>query len=930
MNPRTLRVAGFYLVLCAALAAPAWAQTGAIEGVVRDVSGGVLPGVTTEVSSPALIERARVAVTDSSGNYQFLRLPAGSYTIKFSLTGFRTVERANITINAGFTATINAELPLSTVEESLVVTGESPLVDVRTTTTQLVVTDDVVNTIPSSRHIFDMQKFVIGASTSVPDVGGSSGFMSTTFRLHGSTEKNLYIDGVSTAGTGAGGGLISYASTGAHQELDYQTTALPAWYPFGGIAVGSVTKSGGNRLSGDFYAGTMMGQSANLDDNLRRRGVRATSGMRDVYDIDGGLGGPIKQDRAWFFVTNRTSMLDTYVGNSFEADNVTQATDWSWRGETFYKSTVRVGDSARLSVFNTTQYYDRAQRRDALFVTPEATYYDAHNHDNVFLTATLTGTRGTKWLYELQSNFTRRLVYNFANNLVQPGAVARFDIAQNLLYGAPSRTGHSTQNGRHVNGAVTRVGNWHGSHELKMGVQSYKGGEIRYVDKAHNALLDGDFFQVRFQNGVPNSVDLKNTPIVGADAHISHLGFYAQDGWRVNRLTVNGGLRFERFDSSIPPQTSPAGTWVGERRFEGFHVITFRNVMPRLGMAYDLTGDAKTVLKASYGGYVSAEGTGLPNSINPLRDDTNRCAWTDRNGDLYPQASELSSCQGFPGVRTRIDPDLRRGWSNEYSAGVQRQIAANWAGAVMYYRRENKNNRGTKNLAVPRESYIPVVITNPLDNQPLTIFNQNPATSGQQDNVLVADPLLNTTYNGVELTVQRRFSPDAYIQGGYHYGKDLGWIGGTSDLNDPNNEIFGIGAVGTDQPHQVKMSASWVLPWRIAVSTFFQAYSGIPKARTLNVGRALVPALTRATQTVRLERNDEARYESNKLIDLRIGRRFSSGSTWRYNYEIFVDIYNVTNANTVLQENTIIGTSLGNVSTTIPPRLFRIGGKVSF
>src|SRR6266545_2775392 len=139
MNPRTLRVAGFCLVLCAALAAPAWAQTGAIEGVVRDASGGVLPGVTTEVNSPALIERARVAVTDSSGNYQFLRLPAGSYTIKFSLTGFRTVERANITINAGFTATINAELPLSTVEESLVVTGESPLVDVRTTTTQLVV-----------------------------------------------------------------------------------------------------------------------------------------------------------------------------------------------------------------------------------------------------------------------------------------------------------------------------------------------------------------------------------------------------------------------------------------------------------------------------------------------------------------------------------------------------------------------------------------------------------------------------------------------------------------------------------------------------------------------------------------------------------------------------------------------------------------------
>jgi hypothetical protein len=218
------------------------------------------------------------------------------------------------------------------------------------------------------------------------------------------------------------------------------------------------------------------------------------------------------------------------------------------------------------------------------------------------------------------------------------------------------------------------------------------------------------------------------------------------------------------------------------------------------------------------------------------------------------------------------------------------------------------------------------VITNPLNNEPLTIYNQNPATTGGQNNVVTNAEKLETNYNGVEFTIQRRFTADAYVQGGYHYGKNLGRIA-AGELNDPNADIFADGAVGTDEPHQVKVAVVFLLPWKVSVSGFFQGYSGHPRVRTLQVGRALVPTLTRATQTVRLERNDDNRYESNKLVDLRVGRRFQSGSL---RYEVFADAYNLFNANTILADVTTVGSSLGQVSETIRPRVIRLGGKLAF
>jgi len=921
---RRWRIESLVAVVCIVAALPAWAQTpfGAIDGVVRDESGGVLPGVTVAIASPALIEGARTTVTDAMGTYQFLRLPVGTYIVKFSLSGFKGVVRENVIINASFTATINASLEVGALEETVTVTGASPLVDIRTTTGQTVITSEVSTTIPSSRNLTDMSRFVLGASTSSPDVGGSSQYNYTPIQVHGSraSDRSHYVDGFAANGLfGDGDTPVMFNANGAREEIDYQTTAIPAAFPYGGAVMSAVSKSGGNTLSGEVFGNAQVNTADNLDDRLRGLGVRATSGSTGSRDIDGSLGGPIKKDRLWFFGSARHTFYGGLVANQFFPDG-RQMTDDDRREAYVGKFSLKLTPVNKLGLMFATDTHERPYRRGgANFVAPEAAN---HNYfgPNLWSSAAWTGTRGNAWLYELQAAHFNRPANQSYRDEVGPNDVARLDIVTSVLTGGPTNLMDTDQSVNYLGGSVTRVGNWFGSHELRTGIQSNWGFYTQ------GWAFHGDIF-LRFRNGAPDSVDLLNTPTFSR-VDVNNLGLYLQDSWRIHqRLTINAGVRYDKFNSSIPMQKSPAGTWVPAREYPAIDVVPFNNVVPRLGLAYDLDGHGRTVLKGSYSKYVGNEAITLASSQNPVALSMNRCVWTDTNRDLYAQANEITSCAGWTGgVTTTIDPNLRRPFNNEYSLGVQRQLTTNFAGSVTYYRREQRDLRGTVNRAVPSETYIPVVINNPLNNQPLTIYNQNPTTTGRQDNVVTNSKKLDTHYNGIEFTIQRRFTPDAYIQGGYHYGKNLGRIA-AGELNDPNADIFADGAVGTDEPHQLKIAAVFLLPGQVSVSGFLQAYSGHPRVRSLQVGRALVPTLTRATQTVRLERNDENRYESNKLVDLRIGRRFRFGS-WRY--EVFADAYNLFNANTVLADVTTIGSSLGQISETIRPRVIRLGGKFAF
>ena len=650
--------------------------------------------------------------------------------------------------------------------------------------------------------------------------------------------------------------------------------------------------------------------------------MESTSGAKKAYDIDTALGGPIRADKLWLFGSARVLSFTSLLANQIDLQG-DQATDFIRRFEYFAKGTHQLNRNNKLALSMAYDGSYRPYRREtATFVEPEAAGFNTSGRDpyNRVIVGNWMSTMSNAWLLEVGWGHTRVGASTVLRPEVKPDDYARLDLVRSTLSGAAVRVRADQTTRDDYNLAITHAGQWRGSHEIKFGSQGDFGSFPEQAFTLNDTILN-------YRDGVPDSVDLVNTPVLSV-TNIREFGFYVQDSWQVsNRMTLNVGVRYDYFTVHIPEQHAPAGRWVDARTFAKIPVVTWNNVVPRLGVAYDLFGTARTVLKASFSKYMGVEAAGVAQSVNPMFRSTNRCTWRDLNASNTPTADEISQCQGWSGgVSTTYDPNLRRPYNREYSVGVQHQLMANVGATIMYFRRENRDLRGTMNRAVPSESYIPVTITNPLSGDPLTIYNQSPALAGRQDNVLANSSKLDTTYNGVEVAANRRFSTRGSFMIGYHYGGDLGRIAG-GDLNDPNNDIYGDGAVGNDEPHQFKLSGNYQLPGDINFSGFFSARSGQPRQRSLNVNRTLVPSLTRASQTVQLEPNDEQRYDRVMLLDLRVGRSFSFGHR---RIEPFIDAYNLTNANTVLSEITSIGSTLGRVSSTINPRIVRLGAKLEF
>src|ERR671919_1083850 len=317
---RRVERALFVLILLGA--APAAQAQSAIAGVVKDPSGAVLPGVTVEASSPALIEGSRTAVTDSAGSYRIIDLRPGEYSVTFALTGFRTVKRDGITLPTSFTATVNAELSLGQLEESVTVTGASPLVDVHSSVSQSVMNRQVLDTIPTGKDPFAVGQLIAGVTTTTPDVGGTQIMQQPTLQVHGSSNNDnvFMVDNVQIQHIGFGGNQTGfYFNDGLMDEISYQTSSLPAEAPVGGVQINMIPRDGGNQFHGSVFAtgANESMQSDNLSDDLVALGFRKQNRVQSVYDVNLTLGGPIRRDRLWFFTTFRRWSANNYLGNTF-------------------------------------------------------------------------------------------------------------------------------------------------------------------------------------------------------------------------------------------------------------------------------------------------------------------------------------------------------------------------------------------------------------------------------------------------------------------------------------------------------------------------------------------------------------------------------------------------------------------------------------
>src|SRR2546430_8109168 len=294
-------------VLASAIApASSFAQATGIAGVVKDISGAVLPGVTVEAASPVLIEQTRSATTDSQGQYKILDLRPGTYSVTFTLPGFSTVKRDGVELPANFTAPVNAELRVGALEETVTVSGASPVVDVQQAVTQQVLPQALLDAVPTGgRNIQSIGATLVGVTQSQPDVGGAQGMQQTYLAAHGSDPRDNYImvDGIRLNGIEGDGAIQQYFNEGMFSEMSYQTGGISAESSGGGVRLNMIPKDGGNSLKGDvFFSATGVSLQANpLTPDLVAQGLQAGNALESIHDLNVSAGGPLQVDKLWVF-----------------------------------------------------------------------------------------------------------------------------------------------------------------------------------------------------------------------------------------------------------------------------------------------------------------------------------------------------------------------------------------------------------------------------------------------------------------------------------------------------------------------------------------------------------------------------------------------------------------------------------------------------
>src|SRR5437667_4331681 len=334
----------------------AYAQSG-LAGLVTDTTGAVLPGVTVEAASPELIERVRTVVTDGQGRYQIIDLRPGLYSVTFTLTGFNTVKRDGINLPADFTANVGAQLQVGSLQETVTVSGATPVVDTSQAARTQVLTRDILDSLPTSRTSQGIGLIIPGIRTNVPDVGGSRAMENVRMSAHGAPQEHttVQVDGM-LVNAGDNAGVQAYHNDAMSQEFSYQTSAVSAEVSWGGIRLNMIPRQGGNTFSGVIFAGgtNKAWQSKNVTPAQTRAGLVAGNTISHIYDVNSSLGGPLMRDRLWFYASFRKNSVDDIVANNFYKDGRPGIQDQFVVNGTV-RLTYQIANSHKL-----TAYYDRA------------------------------------------------------------------------------------------------------------------------------------------------------------------------------------------------------------------------------------------------------------------------------------------------------------------------------------------------------------------------------------------------------------------------------------------------------------------------------------------------------------------------------------------------------------------------------------------
>jgi hypothetical protein len=702
---------GFMLVLACLVLWPvdALAQS-EIAGVVKDGSGSVLPGVTVEAASPALIEKSRTAVTDGDGNYRIISLRPGVYTVTFMLPGFVTVVREGIELTSNFTASVNAELKVGGIEETITVTGESPIVDTQSITTRHVMTRDVLDVLPTGRNIQAVGIMIPGTALAVGgggalsrDVGGSGSLQQSPLQYRGSADTVQTIEGLRLNNLEAQGAYSGvYWNEASFEELSYITGADSAEMGQGGIRVNMVPRDGGNAFRGQVFGNFTDSSwasdncgSPGLGQACTRSNLRGSrtfnpsnhltnvSEIQKIWDFNPSIGGPIFRDKLWFHYTFRHQGVEKTVPDSYFDRNPSQ---FVYEADTDRKgiddghivsNAVRVSWQAsgkdKVSVYHDNQRKYRDHWGISSTVPPEAAGVQVTPTSFVNVTK-WTRTQTSRLLLEgglgyYNQEYTELYqpsVTGLNDKVWDPEAIRNsrvytvLDQSNNRIANAWSAPSDHFSVLRTWMGAASYVT---GSHSFRLGA-TVSEGDWRVLDQ-----WTGDMQPITYNAGRPVQTTLR-LPIDRRNGIKADTGIFLQDRWTMSRVTWNLGVRYDWFigetqESEVSPSRFNSGTKFGKcpdgnndaRAGCVGKVQDWKDISPRVGVAIDLFGDGRTAVKASIARYVAGQQIAIANQNNPVTvlGLTDTRPWNDLDGNGLPldangniQFNELSASVSTP------------------------------------------------------------------------------------------------------------------------------------------------------------------------------------------------------------------------------------------------------------------------------------------
>ena len=831
------------LVTCVCLfPALASAQEGSITGTIKDSSGAVLPGVTVEAASPALIEKVRAVTTDAGGLYRIISLRPGTYTVTFTLPGFSGVRREGIELAGAFTATINAEMKVGSVQETVTVTGETPIVDVQSVKQQRVINSEVISAIPSARTVQTLALLVPGVSTTgTHDVGGTALLGQQQYSVHGSRtdDYRVLVDGFIM-----GNGYQSYTgfipNIGSTQEVTVQTGAAQADQWSGGVQLNVIPKDGGNGFKGSMFVNgaTSSWQADNFTSRVKARKLESPNTLKRLNDINPAFGGPIKHDKLWFYASARWVDTKSYAGNAFYNKNAGLKDVWTYepdRTKQAFNHNFSHGGGVRLTwqmndKNKFTAGYDHQRSctceevgfgtsnfASTLNISPEAGAYSSYPH-TWMIPVTWTSPVTNKLL--LEAGFMGRSERNASNGPRPPGSgftpkdregqeldlIPVMDFGTGRAYHGlvPIVTAMYSDFNSLVPQARFATSYVQGNHALKFGFSElFNRSEATNTD--NNSALRYIFF-----SGFPILVMTVASPW---DTHQrgTETALFAQDKWTVKRLTMNIGVRFDQYKTWSKDTHFGPAILIPNRNFDvkGEDIYNLKDLSPRVGVVYDLFGNGKTAIRgaanryatgfsvAYWEGNVGSPLAGLGVFSSSIVALVTR-PWFDANQNFKAECNFANPAAngecgagvagfGEPLRTTHLDPKTLNGWGNrgynwEYSFGVQQQLFPKVSVDAAYVRRKDGNLLVTDNRALKPSDYNRYSVVSPAD--PRLPGGGNKVI----DNVFDLNP--SKTVGGVPMDNYRTFADN--------YGKqESEWNGVDVNLSARPGRLLVSGGIST-------------------------------------------------------------------------------------------------------------------------------------